>query len=593
MRKTAKACSLIINNNPFKLPFDGLALFLSASISGMIVLGIYVIETIYNLSPLYSGMSGKISLLLGFLLLTVSMYLGCKCLFFKLESRFKSFRRISDRSNTSFLLVMSSGFKGVFVLFLVCWLPYLIVRFPGNLDPDTLWQVMQPSGLVIWSDHHPWFDTLVFYFFWMLGDLLGSHAVSLFLYGLLQAAFTAAVFSAAITYFEFVGIPNTVVRFSIGFFALYPAIPLFAFSMAKDMLFAVIWIPFILMYIEIMRTRGKVLSSKSFFVLWVIMILLLMLTKKTGIYLVLISSIPLILLKLENKTKIVSSIIACSFFFSFVWSGLLLPCWGVQKGGSAEMLSVPSQQVSLYLSYHSSELDENDWDVLESVYIDPHSLSSVYQPGRADATKARWKENSTVGERLDFLKWYINAMIDDPRCYFLAAAAVTLPLYFPDYSTQGDESLLFYRDNLASAEETDPALEQALIGYSDGKASAEDIAMLLSGAYRDHTVACISDAFNAFILTVMNAMPLLFSKAMFTTYIPLVVLTVIFRLRSIVSLRSLVCLVPFAVTLLTLIAGPIALPRYMVASVYSLPILVAIPFIFITNNSNENSVMVR
>jgi hypothetical protein len=51
---------------------------------------------------------------------------------------------------------------------LCCWVPYLIVRFPGNIDEDSIAQIMQTYGLAAATDHHPWFDTALFGAFWHL-----------------------------------------------------------------------------------------------------------------------------------------------------------------------------------------------------------------------------------------------------------------------------------------------------------------------------------------------------------------------------------------------------------------------------------------
>lgn len=208
----------------------------------------------------------------------------------------------------------------------------------------------------------------------------------------------------------------------------------------------------------------------------------------------------------------------------FVWTNIALPAWGVVKGSSAEMMSIPSQQVGYYLSRYSDEVTQDDWRVLEGVYASPEVLGAVYQPARADATKMYWKDTSTTEAKIEFLSWYFRTALKHPKTFLDGALATMLPLFYPDGVTEGDESFIFYRDNLASAATGDPGLVGAIQSYSGGPASASDMDSLFAGSFRIPVVARISDIFDSFYLKIAELVPLLFHKVAYALYIPIIVL---------------------------------------------------------------------
>ena len=45
------------------------------------------------------------------------------------------------------------------ILFLICWLPYIIVFYPGTLNVDSLNEILQYWRVSEWTTHHPIFPT--------------------------------------------------------------------------------------------------------------------------------------------------------------------------------------------------------------------------------------------------------------------------------------------------------------------------------------------------------------------------------------------------------------------------------------------------
>ena len=549
------------------------SLVVSVLIAGGIVCGVLV----YNRMWLSAEIQNPLELLgyvLAFLIGSALLYF-LSCFVFSHFEKNALKKAASPQDGETFGIGALSDFKSYFIFLCVCWLPYLLIRFPGNYDVDTCGQLLQTHGLDVLSNHHPWFDTLLFGFFWGIGDICANHAISLLLYALFQIALTSAALAVLLCYISFLGMPEKHVRICKFLFAFYPVIPLFAQTMAKDMLFAPLFVLFSVLFCEICRTRGRCTSSTKFKLFFIVVCLLMMLTKKTGVYIAILSFIPLLFISCKKSLPLLLTILVIPLSLFLIWDKGIVPAMGVIQGSSAEMMSVPSQQSAFYLKSHQEEMSTSDWEVLQGVFNSPETMAQSFDLGRADAAKAHWKSDSSMQQKLDFAKWYVNAFFHDPKPFISAVLCLTLPIYSLDTHTEDDESLLFYRDNLDAVNASDKWVETTLPTWANEDVELWQIQELMSGAYRQPIFAKISHVFNSYYLKIMKILAPLFSKCLFAWWIPLAIIALLFRTKR---AHNLVAMTPFFIMFLTLIAGPICLPRYMVAFIYVAPLLYGLAF---------------
>jgi hypothetical protein len=459
---------------------------------------------------------------------------------------------------------------------LICWIPYIIIRFPGNYDPDTCQQILEGYGLSTKSDHHPWFDTLVFSSFWKIGDIFGSHRVSLFLYGIIQMAATAFTFAYTSLFLKKCGIGKGALRAAFLFWAFYPFVPALAQTMAKDMLNGWIYLLYLVFYLEYIRDAGKKGRGKNA-VKFVLAGIFLSLTKKTGIYIFLLSSVLLVFFlyrSIRKLLQLLAEIFVVAFAFLFLWERVYLSAMGVKKGEAKEMMSVPSQQITWYMTQYGDTLSTEDWEILSAVYKDPKSMPDNYNPVRADATKDRWRADSTRKDRIRFYRLYFRLLLRHPDNYLMSFSANIYPMLCVDSSSMGDESLLFYRDNIPPDDGSAEGQENVYASWSGNLATGEDVHRIMKSSYRSVSWKKLSETFNSIYNRIAYVASVLFSKVIFVTWAPLLVTFYAFHKKS---WRMLLAMGPIFWSIMTLAAGPILLPRYMVAAVYELPLLLCIP----------------
>jgi len=458
-----------------------------------------------------------------------------------------------------------STVRAMTLIMLICWLPYLFIRFPGNYDPDTQWQILQTYGLCPLTDHHPVFDTFLFGMFWKLGDLFSTNQISLLLYALLQMFITAVSTALCLNYLKRQAVPASVIKAALLFYALYPPVPMFAQVMAKDMLHGAVLMLYMAFYLPLVFERGEKLSSRKEIFCFFMLLILLMLTKKTGIYFVVLTTLPLLFYLKSNRIRCLSAVLAAVFLFTIGFNGILLPKLNIPKGGQQEMLSVPAQQTAYLLKQHGSEMNPEELETISAVYYQYEALPAVYVPVRADATKALWRNDATADEKQAYFRWYLKQYLRYPADMILSLAALDCPLLCVDTVSQGNESLIFYYDNIPSRADPEYGMEDALVSWSGGMATKEQVHEVFSTSYRFPLIKLISRAFNYLYRKVIRILAPLFSKVLFATWIPLLIL--IYGISRKRTELVLLC-IPTIVCTAFLAVGPIVLPRYMVSSVY-------------------------
>ncbi len=534
------------------------------------------LDTIVGVDTMFGGVS--IHLVSGFVfaLACLAFYYISKRLRYVYD---KIIDEAENQSKIKDLTENKGSFWGNFGLFIICWTPYFIIRFPGNYDHDTIWQIMEGYGLNVKTDHHPYFDTMIFTAFWRVGDFLGSHFWSLLLYYVIQTFVMAALFSLILCTLSKIGIDQRLITLCRIYWTFYSPVAMYVGVMAKDMLHGVFFLLFFMMTLEIIRTKGKCLGSLKFCAVFFMVSMLTMLTKKTGMYVLVMSLLVTFLFVDKKRIRMFFVSAFAVAVFVFGWSNALR-IMNVLPGGEGEKMSVPSQQVAFYLKNCEAEMEEDDWEILRSVYSNPEEMKDVYDPVLADPEKNRWNGYASKEEKIRFLRWYLKKFSDHPYVFTKAFVIHISALIHVDTSGMEMESLLFYRDCIPTSV-TASEMEHTYSAWGGGITSPEEIHSLMLTSYRSEKAKFLSRAFNVLYVLWITLFAPLFSKAMVAVWIPAFVLLYGFLRKNI---RVIIALFPILLTTAALVMGPTLLPRYFVNSVYTLPLVCLLPVLMKEEN---------
>lgn len=182
-------------------------------------------------------------------------------------------------------------------------------------------------------DHHPIFDT-IFMEIIITGikNFTGHWNLALFGYVLIQGIFSAIAFAYTIEY-------------------TYNKLKLDA-------------------RIGIVRTKAECLLSKRFMLAFIFICILNCLTKKVGVYIVLISIGIATFIKMKKIFRLYLIIpIFAIITVMYVLMPIVIDATGTIKGGQQEMLSIPFQQTARYVKYHGDDITDYEYKVVFYVWI--------------------------------------------------------------------------------------------------------------------------------------------------------------------------------------------------------------------------------
>lgn len=265
------------------------------------------------------------------------------------------------------------------LLILLCWLPYLIALYPGIVYSDTSGQLCQFFGNPpeygpyciepgsLFSDHHPIFCTIIFGSLVQIGVAFNSPNAGFFVLVALQSLFMALSISYSIWKMKQWGVHKLVRRLALFFYALFPLFPFLAASPTKDTLFSTVFLLYICWSIDAARNGLRNLSKKDILML-ALLAMLLVLTKKTGAYVLLLTVIGLVIAHKGQSFRIALACLPALLTVFIVLPTLVFPIFKISPGSKNEMLGVLYQQSARYALDNPTDITPSEYAVLNSLF---------------------------------------------------------------------------------------------------------------------------------------------------------------------------------------------------------------------------------
>lgn len=465
----------------------------------------------------------------------------------------------------------------VLAIILACWLPYMLICYPGVIWYDTQQQLMQWFGLPNrftdgshLSDHHPVLDTAVFGVFTQFGGLLGSRDIGVFVYSVVQGVITASSLASVVVFCRSIGLSHRLCTFALWFFALFPVIPMYAIGMVKDSVFMPFFIWFAIVFVAVARSGGALLRQPKYLALLIGLGLCMSLTKKTGMYVALLSCLLLIFfLAKGNRIRAAVSAVVIGAMMMVVVPKMVFPALGIEEGGKQEMLAIPFQQSALLVKNHAQDIAQKDREAIYAVLGE--DVGSRYQSWSADNVKGyTWNPEKNQYLHDYYLAW-VRGGISHPNTYVTAYIAL--------------EEGWIGLPNAQDDNHGDLLMPVYALGSNHVFTGAEELDLHNPG--RQQTVKSLEDTINWLEGTPLGM--LLFSRAIWATW--MVVFVIYECLRR--DRRRMAWLLPYATTFLFLWISPATTTiegmRYLIPLVFAAPLAFAV-LLAPGNNPNGDSV---
>ena len=447
------------------------------------------------------------------------------------------------------------------ILLLALFVPYLLAFYPGVASMDTTnqikdfttgtmpieinWNEGEPMISCFLNDHHPVADTLIFTFFTeFVGGLLGSPVKGAFAYSALQTALTALFMALMLCRMEKFGVPYGYRKAGFLFLGFAPFIGLYAIGMLKDSIYSMFFIAYYLLYAVIMLegATGRRMAGIT------ILAVVLALTKKTGVYLVLICNLALIFVPTVRRkwAEWAASWILPALLVLVLLPHVLFPMCNIFAGGRQEALGFTMQMAARTYLDHKDELSPQEVEVIGAV-IDLSKVEKSYSSYNYDEVKKLFNYAATDAQLGAYRRLWLQLFARYPLSGLNALFGTAGGFFTPT------ESIRVYFEF--------PETQYVKI------ANPPELA-----PYRDAVQA---------VYKWLSAIPgagLLFQCVLYVWWLPLAALLRVLLLPDFKGrrLKSLGCLLPAAVCVLILWVSPYAMGRYGLPQFYTLPLVMGI-----------------
>lgn len=339
---------------------------------------------------------------------------------------------------------LTMSYFRIWTVVFVCWIPPFMAAFPGIFVIDNVFQMRWFLEKNI-SAHHPILHT------WLLGGILsvgkrvfGSYEAGLAVFSVLQMMFLSAVFAyVTVTVRKY----RTYVSAGVCllFFSIVPYHATSAFTATKDTVFAGL---FLLVLVRIWKITR---NPEHFFVGWkgisglkktsgfVVLVFLMCAFRNTGIYIFLFT-VPSFVIVCRKYWKKALALCLCCILVWGIYTGPVYRLLHIESGSSAEMLSVPMQQLSRAMCNDREKLTEEEQEEI-AAYIPGYSQ---YISRVADPVKDTFSAELFEEDPVRFIRLWIQVGLKCPVTYVIAFLQTNIGFWNPFMTYPDAETYLAY-----------------------------------------------------------------------------------------------------------------------------------------------------
>ncbi len=315
----------------------------------------------------------------------------------------------------------------IFIIILICWIPYFILNYPGVLTYDSLYQIAQTEGDVALNDHHPAIHTAFIDLTYHFGKkIFGTSNAGIAFYLFIQMSVMAFIESGLVLTLMRSNLKKIYVRSVLLYFALIPLHALYAVTMWKDILFGgfLLWFCIVLYEIYIFK--------KDSGMIWLQYILsgsLMALFRSNGI-IVFILCLPFLVAFIKRSVRHICLILLPVCIFGIV-KGPVYHAFHVQSANMVESLSMPLQHIARVAVNCEDELTAWETELIERA-APLEDIKDAYNCRFADPLKNLVSMDAISEHKLEYLKLWVLLGVKHPVQYVLAELDATVGYWHPD-----------------------------------------------------------------------------------------------------------------------------------------------------------------
>ena len=312
---------------------------------------------------------------------------------------------------------------GAMALIFFCYVPMLLIEFPGTFTYDVTAQVFQIARGEM-DAFHPLLHTLLIKFCLLdCYDVLQSIERGALLYSLIQMALVSACFALICASLSR-SCSRRAARFAVAFFCLFPYHMAFASNCTKDVLFSANFALMATLAFEKLR-RGKL--GKFHMMVYILSGALACLLRNNMIYAVVAWLVFLLIGRETRRKLLVASAVVTVLALGVNES--LITLTHAKRGNIREMLSVPAQQLARVYrdapqTFTEEDMEDLNWFIGKNAY-------GLYDPTLADPVKNQINTQHFQEDPVRALRLWLSVGVRQPGLYLDAFLNTALPFLYP------------------------------------------------------------------------------------------------------------------------------------------------------------------
>lgn len=316
----------------------------------------------------------------------------------------------------------------VFLLCLVCWLPYFLYQYPGIMTPDSIHQFEQVLGIIPYSNHHPWIHTLLIQLLYSFGSLFTQDPViAISFYTFFQMCALAGSAAYLADTLKLYQVKPVICFLTALFYALVPYHAVYSITLWKDILFAA---AVLVLGCAMLRMAQKITwQSLCLFALSGLMICLF---RSNGWYAFCLC-LPFLLFHYRKRAKLMAPVLLGIFLSAAVIKYPVMNAFEVTQPDLVESLAIPIQQVTAVLC--SDRPLRADQQALVEKVVDLTYIKELRDPCYADNMKELVRAGNTEylsAHKGDYLRLWLELGLAYPGDYLTAYIQQTYGYWYPD-----------------------------------------------------------------------------------------------------------------------------------------------------------------
>jgi len=376
----------------------------------------------------------------------VLLYFGLILLnYYTTEEKKKVCLKIKICSCSKRGILMTSG------ILLLCWLPYLIVKYPGILawDTGTALKLYFDGGKL--NNGVPLLQVLIFTRFVKLGMILGNANLGVALFSYMQSLIFAGIIGYFICFLEKLRVQLQYRIFLLALFSFLPIIPYSAMQMGSDVSYAITIMVYCILLLDFCRDRETPVSRKKVWI-GIAVLSLTALFRHTGIYVVALSLFMGIwgIGRRNRKSFVIMHLIPIAVYW--LWSSFAVPMIAdTNASSSSVILGITRQQIANYVVSYGDDLSEEEKANINAM-IDIERVEECYNPELTDGIWSITNRGITSEQTSRYLVTWFKLFFRHPDAYLQAANNMWYGYYYPNYISKTKYYMFYELTNISDAQ---------------------------------------------------------------------------------------------------------------------------------------------